>query len=540
MQTVLNQHRFDLSSWTALLASLVLFQTFAVAVAADSQKPADAKKGPTKPNFIVILIDDLGYSDIGAYGSKDIPTPHIDSLARNGTRFTSGYATCPVCTPSRAGLLTGRYQQRYGLEWVIAPDYRTKKTAGGLDPREKTVADLLRAQGYATGAVGKWHLGDQPEYLPNSRGFDYFFGYLQWGHFFLNPTEEQLAHPTDPWFRWALQAGGPVVARYLADTANSPVYRNQQAVGFEGYLTEVLHREALGFIEKNKDRPFFLYLAEAGQHAPVQATEKYLKRFPHLANDKIRLNYAAALSAIDDGVGEILAKLRELDLEKNTVIVFTSDNGGPSFWKPRPEIFDIVQATVNLGATTEGAAPDFQTVSKRYQWMIGANGSKNEPLSFGKGILYEGGIRVPFIIQWPGVAPAGKESDAIVSSLDLLPTFVAAAQGSLPADREYDGTDLKPYLAGQGDSLTNRSLFWRVYNDRAVRSGPWKLVWDGKASPRLYDLKADLEEIHDVAADHGDIVKRLQEEWSVWNEKNIAPAVVPMEKTIRKIVEEAQ
>ena len=159
--------------------------------------PAQAAQSRSRPNFIVILIDDLGYRDLGAYGSKDIPTPHIDSLARNGTRFTNSYSACPVCTPARAALLTGRYQQRYGLEWVISPDRTTGKTKFGLDVKDKTLADLLHQQAYVTGALGKWHLGDQPQYLPSRRGFDYFYGYLQWGHYYLNPTPQELAHPTD-------------------------------------------------------------------------------------------------------------------------------------------------------------------------------------------------------------------------------------------------------------------------------------------------------------------------------------------------------
>ncbi len=419
--------------------------------------------------------------------------------------------------------LDRRYQQRDGLEWVISPNQKTGKTEYGLDVHEKTLGDLLRSQGYATGILGKWHLGDQPQYFPTHRGFDYFYGYLQWGHFYLNQTKEEIEHPTDPWILFARQFGGEATARYMVDVSNAPVYRNERVAGFSGYLTDVLHQEAVQFIERNKDRPFFLYLAEAGQHVPVQATEKYLSRFPSLGDEKCRRTYAAALSAVDDGVGVVLAKLRALDLEKNTIIFFTSDNGGPSFWKPRPEILDVIKAGTALGAPRPGETVDWRVVSKHFQWAIGANGSENLPLSFGKGILYEGGVRVPFIVQWPGVVPAGKVSDAVVSHLDIVPTCVAAAGGKLPADREYDGSDLVPCFSGGGGDWAGRPMFWRVWRDRAVRMKNWKLVWTGDAPPRLYDLATDIEEERDVSAGHPQVVARLQAAWKAWNKKNIAP-----------------
>jgi arylsulfatase A-like enzyme len=309
----------------------------------------------------------------------------------------------------------------------------------------------------------------------------------------------------------------------MVNVSNAPIYRNERVAGFSGYLTDVLHQEAVEFIERNKDRPFFLYLAEAGQHVPVQATERYLSRFPGLSDEKCRRTYAAALSAVDDGVGAILAKLRALDLDKNTLIFFTSDNGGPSFWKPRPEILDVIKAGTALGAPRPGEKADWRVVSKRFQWAIGANGSENLPLSFGKGILYEGGVRVPFIVRWPGVVPAGKVSDAVVSHLDIVPTSVAAAGGKLPADREYDGSDLRRYFSGAAGDWSDRPMFWRVWRDRAVRMGRWKLVWSDGAPPRLYDLGNDIEEEHELAAGYPVVVARMQAAWKAWNKKNIAP-----------------
>jgi arylsulfatase A-like enzyme len=516
------------------VAAIAVLVGFA-AVPANAATAVETKTAtPAKPNFIVILVDDLGFSDVGIYGSKDIPTPHIDSLAKNGTRFVNGYATCPVCTPSRAALLTGRYHERTGLEWVIAPDPQTNVTKYGLDTREKTAADLLRKQGYATGAIGKWHLGDQPQYVPTRRGFDSFYGYLQWGHFYLNPTPKELDRPTDFWLNTIKVKGGEQAYRYVAGISNAPIYRNEKVAGFEGYLTDALHQEAIHFIEKNKDRPFFLYLAEAGQHVPVQATRKYLDRFPTLTNFNLRKTYAAALSAIDDGVGNILAKLKELGLDRNTAIVFTSDNGGPSFWRPRPEILETVKAGSDfIPAAHKGTTPDYQLVSRQFQVLVGANGSDNEPLAFGKGVLYEGGIHVPYIVYWPGVAAAGKVSDAIVSHLDIVPTLVAAAGGRLPTDREYDGVDLRPRLQGheaKAAPATDRPLFWRVWNNRAVRNGHWKLVWSGDAAPHLYDLGKDTGEQVDLAATHPEIVRKLQSQWTEWNKKNAPPAFQPFLK----------
>ena len=503
------------------ISSRAIAVTFLFVLALPLAKSAVAAEARGKPNFIVILIDDMGYRDVGAYGAKDIPTPHIDSLAANGTRFTNAYSACPVCTPARAALLTGRYHERYGLEWVISPDRTTGKTQFGLDVHEKTLADLLRAEGYVTGALGKWHLGDQPQYLPIHRGFDYFYGFLQWGHFYLNPTKEEIEHPTDPWILWCKSLGGEATGRYMVENSNSPVYRNDKVAGFKGYLTDALNQEAVDFIETNKDRPFFLYLAHAAQHVPVQATEKYLSRVPTIKDD-LRRTYAAALTAVDDGVGQIVAKLRERGLEKNTVIFFTSDNGGASFWKPRPEILDVIKAGTALGAPQPGEKVDWRVISKRFQLSIGGNGADNLPLSFGKGILYEGGVRVPYIVKWPGVVPAGKVSDAVVSHLDIVPTCMAAAGGKLPTDREYDGADLRDGLANPA-GWAERPMFWRVWKDRAVRMGNWKMVWSGDAPARLYDLSRDVEEENDLAAAQPQVVAQLKEAWKTWNKKNAAP-----------------
>jgi arylsulfatase A-like enzyme len=495
-----------------------LLALFATVFAGTAIATADPPK--TKPNYIVILIDDLGHNDVGVYGSRDIPTPHIDSLASRGVRYTNAYATCFYCSPSRAGLLTGRYQQRFGLEYV----------GGRLDTHEKTIADLLREQGYATAALGKWHIGEEPEYRPRKRGFDYYYGFLGAYHYFNLPVPpDRIEDPTDTWILHATYGGAGEGGKRLSQHGAAPILRNEEDAKPSGYLTELLTHEAVGFLEKNKDRPFFLYLAHAAQHAPVEATEKYLKRFPNLTDEKQRRTYAAALSAVDDSLGEILAKLKELGIDQQTAIVFTSDNGGPSYWRPRPEIVDTVRAGGAFGNTglfeldDNAGPPDIARLSERYQWAMGANGSDNEPLGFGKGVLYEGGIRVPYIVWWPGIASEGKVSGDIVSSLDLLPTFLAAAGAKLPKDREFDGVDLRASLKGKPTELAQRTLFWRIANDRAVRSSNWKLVWNGDAATRLYNLSSDIDETKDLATAHPEIVARLKAAWIDWNKRNAPP-----------------
>ena len=319
-----------------------------------------------RPNVIVILADDLGYSDLGVQGGKDVPTPQIDSIAKGGIRFTRGYVSGPYCSPTRAGLLTGRYQTRFGHEFNEGGGNRD---IFGLPLGENTFADRMKILGYATAAVGKWHLGYGPEFRPMKRGFDEFYGTLANTPFF---------HPQ------------------LVDSRLSPDPKRVDDAAF--YTTDAYAERAVDIIQKNKDRPFFLYLPFNACHVPIQATEKYLDRFKNV-EDKERRGYAAMLSALDDAVGRVLTAVRSLKLEDRTLIFFCSDNGGP-------------------------------------MTKMGQNGSNNRPLRGQKGDTWEGGVRVPFFVQWKGQLPAGKLYDHPVIQLDILPTAHRRQRGRGQAGME--------------------------------------------------------------------------------------------------------
>jgi arylsulfatase A-like enzyme len=405
-----------------------------------------------KPNIVLIVADDLGYGDIGCHGGKQIPTPNIDSLAAHGVRCTSGYVTCPVCSPTRAGLLTGRYQQRFGHEFNPGPPAAAPVNFG-LPLSEKTLADRLKMLGYATGMVGKWHLGFKPEYRPPSRGFDEFFGFLGGAHSYTNAR---------------------------ADGTN-PILRGRETIDEKEYLTDALTREATAFISRHKQEPFFLYLTYNAVHAPLQAPQKYLARFAGIENER-RRTYAAMLSAMDDGIGRVLETLRRDGLEQNTLVFFISDNGGPP-----------------------------------------GNASNNAPLSGRKGGVLEGGIRVPFLLQWRGKLPEGKIYDAPVVSLDILSTAIAAAGGQIEAGARLDGVNLLPHLTGEKTDPPHDALFWRFGEARAARSGNWKLVRQRASPPRLFDLSADIGETKDLAAEKPDIARDLQARLTKWDSQLAEP-----------------
>ena len=417
-----------------------------------------------QPNIVLILADDLGYAELGVQGAKDVPTPHIDSIASNGVRFTDGYVSCPVCSPTRAGLMTGRYQQRFGHEFNPGPAQQANPNFG-LPLSEVTVANRLKQLGYLTGIFGKWHLGYSPEKHPLKRGFDEFFGFLGGAHSY-----------TDP----------------LGDQAN-PILRGTEPFNETSYLTEAFAREGVSFIERRRGQPFFLYLPFNAVHAPMQASDKYLARFQAIP-DQRRRTFAAKLSALDDAVGRVLAKLRETQLDENTLIFFVSDNGGP---------------TPN---TTSG----------------------NSPLRSYKGQVFEGGIRVPFLVQWKGHLPAGKVYQNPVIALDILPTAVAAAGGKIPPQTALDGVNLLPYLTGARKNPPHDRLFWRFGPQSAVRMGDWKLVKQGDAPPQLYNLAEDIGEANDLAARRPDKLKELQAAYDAWNAQLAQPRWAPARAAAKK------
>ncbi len=412
-----------------------------------------------KPNVIVIVGDDMGYADIGVHGCKDIPTPNIDALAKAGTRFTSGYVSGPYCSPTRAGLLTGRYQTRFGHEFNGAG------ADVGLPLTQTTLADRLKAVGYATALVGKWHLGAADKFHPQKRGFDEFFGFLGGAH---------------AYFPEKGKAG--------------TILRGTKDANETEYLTDALAREAVGFVDRNKAKPFFLYLAFNAVHTPMHATDERLKKFADI-KDNPRRTYAAMMGAMDEAIGKLLAKLKDEKLDENTLVFFFSDNGGP-----------VMQGT-------------------------SINGSVNTPLRGSKRTTLEGGIRVPFFVTWPGKIPAGKVYDAPVIQLDILPTALSAAGVESKAEWNLDGVNLLPHLRGPTPKDPHDLLYWRFGQQMAVRKGPWKLVkyeavadgGKGTSPTRLYNLADDIGEKTDLSAKNPETVQELQAAWDEWNKKNVAP-----------------
>jgi arylsulfatase A-like enzyme len=438
-----------------------------------------------RPNIVVIVGDDMGYADVGVQGCKDIPTPNIDTLANAGVRCTSGYVSGPYCSPTRAGLLTGRYQTRFGHEFnpgsgrnrrqgrqgrqraqQQGQTQRPARRRGqpGLPVSETTFANRMQAAGYKTGIVGKWHLGNAPKFRPLRRGFDEFFGFLGGAHSYF-PVE------------------------------NPPILRDDEKVVEQHYLTDAFGREAVAFIDRHKDEPFFLYLAFNAVHTPMHANDERLQKFASIA-DKKRRTYAAMMSAMDDAVGQVLEKLHELNLDDNTLVFMISDNGGPTM----------------IGTTT--------------------NASDNSPLRGSKRTTLEGGIRVPFFVKWPGHFPAGKVYEQPVIQLDILPTALAAAGNDLSGDATVEGVDLTPYLTGKNTDKPHDKLYWRFGQQMAIRDGDWKLVRydpvvDGEqgraTAAKLYNLADDVGESNDLIDQHPEKAEALQAAWDEWNQSNVAP-----------------
>ncbi len=427
-------------------------------VGGDDQRPA---------NVVLILVDDLGYADTSTYGSKTIPTPHIDALAAGGVRFTDAYVTAATCSPSRAGLMSGRYQQRFGFEFNTSGGAITYRESRGLDPAVVTLADVFHQAGYATGMFGKWHLGSREYFHPQQRGFDEFFGFLAGAHSFF-PVDGQ--------------------ERFF-----STVMRGKTPLKEPEYLTDAFAREAVKFIDAHKEKPFFLYVPFNAVHTPIEASDKYLKRFPEVTNRRQRA-YNAMTSALDDAVGSIVKAVKANGIDRNTLIIFLNDNGGP--------IYTRVQS--------------------------------NGRLRLGKLFLFEGGVRVPMIVNWPGMLEPGKIYRQPVSSLDVFPTACAAAGIQLPRGLKLDGADLLPYLKGDGSNKPHDTLFWSNGPNKAVRSRNWKLIIAG-GHRFLFNLDNDIGETKNLAEQEPEVVKGLEQALGKW-QRQMKPPAWPSKPNRRKVI----
>ena len=419
---------------------------------------AFANESARQPNIVLLFADDAGYADFGFHGSSAIPTPNLDELARTGVLFSQAYVSDPTCGPSRAGLITGRYQQRFGFEENNVPGYMSANSAEmgdemGLPVDEITMADRLKSLGYATAVFGKWHLGHGDRFHPLARGFDEFVG-------FRGGARSYFAYPNGQ--------------------ADRPENRLERGFGEyrepDGYLTDVLADEAVAFIERNADQPFFVFLSFNAVHEPMDAAESDLALFPELGG--LRKQLAAMTVAMDRASGKVLDRIEALGLSDNTIVVFTNDNGGPT----------------------------------------DRNGSNNYPFAGTKSNHLEGGIRVPFLMRWPARLDAGDVYAEPVSTLDLLPTFHAAAGGDVASLGNIDGVDLLPFVRGEADGRPHQTLFWKKDVRAAVRDGDWKLIRFADRPSELYNLIEDPAEQDNLAADHPELVAELFRKIFAWEQ----------------------
>jgi arylsulfatase A len=414
------------------------------------------------PNIVLIVADDLGYGDLSCYGAPDANTSNIDRLARQGVKFTDFHMNCPVCTPSRVAMLTGRYQQRTGLDRVIK-HYENDERGLSLD--EVLLPELLREQGYATGIVGKWHLGrgKRLEYMPTRRGFDYFYG-----------------HPGGTIDYW----------RHTDQGGEDALYRNVNKVQEEGYTTDLFGRESVSFINRHADIPFFLYVAFNAPHTPMQVPDRPEEKLEDLMNPAVlpdrRDRYVKMVERMDQRIGDILDTLDDCRVSDNTLVIFTSDNGAPGC-------------------------------------------GRNAPLNGYKCFALEGGHRVPLLARWPGRIPEGSVYGGLCAGMDIFTTVLKVTGSRTPHDRPIDGVDLSPYLTGKSDANAHDWLAWRFHNidglfdRRGYRKGPWKLrIHVGKTASgdlppvQLYNLDDDIGETRDLSRERPDKLKELLHDLARW------------------------
>ncbi|MEW5739910.1 MAG: sulfatase-like hydrolase/transferase [Myxococcota bacterium] len=456
-------------------------------------------------NVVLIVADDLGTADTSMTASGRIATPSLDRLASEGVRFEAGYVTAALCSPSRAALLTGRYQQRFGHEvqphdryarnrfefffarlflatddWKLltykAPDEEDVQRQG-IPRSELLLPELLHRAGYATGMFGKWHLGWNPDFQPQRRGFDEFTGFYEAYSLYAAPAgREDVIEQHLPEFS----------DRFIWDkgrTGSCALVRNDAVVEESRYLTDVFTDEAIAFIDRHREEPFFLYLPYQNPHTPFQVKRSDWDAFPE-EKDPIRRTYLALVRSLDTSVGRVLDALDERGLAEDTLVIFVSDNGGALY----------------THATT------------------------NAPYQGGKFTLFEGGIRVPFAMRWPGRLPSGARYDEPVSALDVVATVAAAVGLPLPEDRPYDGVDLLPYVRGEKAGAPHEALFWRADYTSAVRHGALKLIRDKQSGvTSLFDLSKDPGEQQDLAPTRPDDVQRLLGELDAWDAQCAPP-----------------
>lgn len=418
---------------------------------------AQKKEITAKPNIIIFLADDMGYGDAGFTGAKDILTPNLDKLAAGGVVFKQGYANHPFCGPSRAALLSGRYPYRFGFE--TNPAYDPANPLMGISPTEKLFPARLQEAGYTTAAIGKWHLGASEPFHPNKRGFDYFYGFLGGGHDYF---KIDLTEPVWEAYKQAL-------------------VRNNKPAEFEGYLTTALSRDAANFVEKNKEKPFFMYVAYNAPHMPLQAPAEDIARYAHITDKKRRV-YAAMVDVMDRGIGEVIASLKKNNIYDNTLIFFLSDNGGPL-----------------------------------------DNGSTNTPFRGRKGDFYDGGVHVPFIASWPAKIAAGTIVNNPVHSLDIARTAVEVASGNALTSPAMEGVDLMPFILGKKKEVPHESLFWRGGNGNnwsILSSDGTKYLKQGK-NTEMFFLPKDIAETSDISSQNAEKGKKLYGYWNEWNKSNI-------------------
>ncbi|MCF8258207.1 MAG: sulfatase-like hydrolase/transferase [Flavobacteriales bacterium] len=459
-----------------------------------------------RPNIVIILADDLGKTDISLYGHPPITTANIDAIGHKGVTFAEGYISSPICAPSRAGLLTGRYQQRFGFEyqphdrypknrlemfvyrhfiakgdWSVAeqssfPPF-TEVVRNGMPPSEILLSEILKARGYATGIFGKWHLGAGDHAIPSNRGFTTQYGFYEaYSLYMADTSDAQIVNQrhsdfSDP-FIWGKGRTGTCAIRL-----------NGEVIDEKYYLTDRIAEEANAFIRENADSPFFLYVPFLAPHTPFQATKAYYDRLTHI-EDRNKRVYNAMIMQLDDAVGSIIAQLEALQLTENTLIIFMSDNGGATYTKA----------------------------------------TDNHPLKGGKFTNFEGGLNIPFMMRWDGKLNAGSTFAHPVIAMDVFATALEVAGLTMPSDRPMDGSSLLPHLASEQAEPVHDGLFWRSGYNRAIRIGQWKMVSDlHSGNLALYDLSTDKNEQHDLHLERPEVVEMLQQRYLDWDKGMMAP-----------------